>query len=256
MTFLWARFCFDKPKNRGPEKMLILKHDQPRKAHHTVGSITRPGIDQNGEETLACCDFRFVHAGIRRERIAIAIMSSDTRAMETLLAQLSHLLGFNIEHKCFFVGIPYLETRTVECKTTFRVTRSNKIMCGVRQEDVEAFNTSHKIKVQMLLHSVGTHPAEEQYWKFAANLRRCAEQHELRNPELCSSRRHAGGRSCVRCWITRRLHDFVHCVVVPTRFAAIPAPGTLAQHTLSRTHSFGSAKRSLSSSVQSSGRHG
>ena len=53
MTFLWARFRFDKPKNRGSEKMLILKHDQQRKARHTVGSIGRPGIDQNGEETLA-----------------------------------------------------------------------------------------------------------------------------------------------------------------------------------------------------------
>ena len=38
-----------------------------------------------------------------------------------------------------------------------------------------------------------------------------AEQHELRNLELCRSRRQAGGRSCVHGWTTRRLHDFVHC---------------------------------------------
>ena len=50
----------------------------------------------------------------------------DTRAMETLFAHLSHLLRFKMEHSCFFVGIPYLETRTVECKTIFRVARSNK----------------------------------------------------------------------------------------------------------------------------------
>ena len=48
-------------KNRRPENMLISKHDQPRKVHHTVGSITRPGTDQYCEETLACCDFRCVH---------------------------------------------------------------------------------------------------------------------------------------------------------------------------------------------------
>ena len=45
-------------------------------------------------------------------------------------------------------------------------------------------------------------------------------------------------------------------VVVPTRFAEIHARGTLAQHTFSRTHSVGSAKRTLSCSVRSSGRHG
>ena len=42
--------------------MLISKQDQPRKVHHTVGSITRLGTDQYCEETLTCCDFRGVHA--------------------------------------------------------------------------------------------------------------------------------------------------------------------------------------------------
>ena len=87
-----------------------------------------------------------VSAGTNRHHV------QDTRAMETLLAQLSHLIGFNMEHSCFFVGIPYLETRTVECKTIFRVARSNKItLTGIlrssrgRQQFYRRGKTSHMI---------------------------------------------------------------------------------------------------------------
>ena len=63
-----------------------------------------------------------VSAGTNRNHV------QDTRAMETLVAHLSHLLGFKMEHSFFFVGIPCVQTRTVRCKTIFRVARSNEIM--------------------------------------------------------------------------------------------------------------------------------
>ena len=81
-------------------------------------------------------------------------------------------------------------------------------MGGLRQEDVEAFlhvtmvchhadwnltsrdDTPHKMKRDKLLHSVGTHPVEEHIRDACSDdATRCAEQHELRTPELCSSRR-------------------------------------------------------------------
>ena len=37
------------------------------------------------------------------------------------------------------VEILYLQTRTVMCTTIFGLARSDKIMGGVRQEDLEAF---------------------------------------------------------------------------------------------------------------------
>ena len=52
----------------------------------------------------------------------------DTSAMETLLADLSHLLGFKKEDSCFFVCNPFLQTRAVKCSIIFRVARSDKIM--------------------------------------------------------------------------------------------------------------------------------
>ena len=38
------------------------KFNQPRKLHHTAGSMARRGIDQCCEDTLTCCNFRCVHA--------------------------------------------------------------------------------------------------------------------------------------------------------------------------------------------------
>ena len=52
----------NEPQNLRPEKMLMSMQDQPRKVHHTIGSITRLVIGQCCEETLACCDFRCIRA--------------------------------------------------------------------------------------------------------------------------------------------------------------------------------------------------
>ena len=48
----------------------------------------------------------------------------------------------------------------------------------------------HKMKRDKLLHSVGTHPVEEHIRDACSDdATRCAEQHELRNLELCRSTR-------------------------------------------------------------------
>ena len=115
-------------------------------------------------------------------------------AMRALLAHLSHLPGFNTEHSCVFVGILYLQMHTVLCTAIFGPARSDRIMGGVRQEDVEAFlhvtvvaihadwnsptiprprdDMPHKIKRDVLLHSLGTHPVEEQCVTLAVTMRR------------------------------------------------------------------------------------
>ena len=100
--------------------MFISKQDQLGKVHPNAGSVTRPGIPLR--VVISAASATTVSAGTNRNHV------QDTRAMETLLAHLSHLLGFKMEHSFFFVGIPCVQTRTVKCKTVFRVARSNKIM--------------------------------------------------------------------------------------------------------------------------------
>ena len=47
--------------------------------------------------------------------------------------------GFNTERSCVFVGNLHLQTRTVMCTAIYGQPRSDKIMGGLSQEDVEAF---------------------------------------------------------------------------------------------------------------------
>ena len=99
---------------------------------HDLGLISV--VKRPSRVVISAASTTKVSAGTNRHHV------QDTRAMETLLAQLSHLLGFNMEHSCFFVGIPYLETRTVECKTIFSCSqiKQNHVSSEARRGSVSA----------------------------------------------------------------------------------------------------------------------
>ena len=103
----------------------------------TIGSVTRPGIDLSSEETLSCCNFCCVHAK--------DISGSESRSFprhqchaDASCTSLTHA-GFQYRKLVRLVGILYLKTRTVMCTTIFGQARSDKIMLGLTQEDLEAF---------------------------------------------------------------------------------------------------------------------
>ena len=99
ITSLWARFLSKmETSNRG-------RHITPPDPLHDVALIS-----------VATTPFRVVISGASTPTVSVGANRNhvhDSSAMWTLLAHLSHLLGFSIVSSCFFVGIPCLQTRTV-----------------------------------------------------------------------------------------------------------------------------------------------
>ena len=105
--------------------MLISKQDQLGKVHPPSDPLYDLGlisvVKRPSRVIVSAASTTTVSAGTNRHHV------QDTSAMRTLLTHVSHLLCFNVEHSCFFVDIPCVQTRTVRGKTIFRVAGSSKI---------------------------------------------------------------------------------------------------------------------------------
>ena len=99
-----------------------------------------PLHDKYCQDTVACCNCRCVYAkGISRsDSRSFLRYKCHADASHTSLLSASFFF-FNTEHSCVFIGVLFLQTRTVMCTAIFGRATSDKIMGGLRQEDVEAF---------------------------------------------------------------------------------------------------------------------
>ena len=90
------------------------------RGRYTIGSVTRPGTDESCEETFACCSAASLcHAGASHRSL------SSTRFQYGTLARLRWNSVFANAHRNVY--------------NNFGLARSDKIMGGLRQEDLEAF---------------------------------------------------------------------------------------------------------------------
>ena len=114
-----------------------MKNEQPRKAHHTIGSFTRQVLSRHRRVLQLSLRPRQRY---QQERIAIISQIQVPRGRFSHISLICQFFFFLIRNtRASSLEFCFLQTRTVMCTAIFGRATSDKIMGGLSQEDVEAF---------------------------------------------------------------------------------------------------------------------